>query len=428
MLWTETFPVPMDSGGLRVLADAVAIKLRQAYPDHGFRPGVPKLDVRDEDYIAFLKIKQRVDAGTAPTEPELEKLEEIVRNSPRFLEAWILAARLAHHLFLSRAEATDLDRAAELARRAKELSPGDPRPVRQELQIALAANDTEKAQEILARLEELLSGNPELLMLRARLADRQGRIHDAAELQAAAVEQVPSWQNFFWLADFEARRGHIAAARESIDKVLQQDSGNFSAKESLGQIELYYGDLTRAETIFQDTIGAAPRRSLNNLGTVLFLRGRFSEAAEVFRRALAIEPDYVITLINLAKAETELGRTREALTYYRRALARLDENERTVRLGPADGLRKALCLARLGRSREAVELAQAQLRKNPDDPNLLYQSALVYSVAGDRISALNNALAALDKGLQPRWFAGSDFRWLRESPEVRSRLASPQPS
>ncbi|HSJ76085.1 MAG TPA: hypothetical protein VK899_07895, partial [Gemmatimonadales bacterium] len=84
-----------------------------------------------------------------------------------------------------------------------------------------------------------------------------------------------------------------------------------------------------------------------------------------------------------------------------------------------------LCLARLGRLREAVELAQAQLRRNPEDPNLLRLSALVHSLAGERTSALNNALAALDRGLQPRFFSGSAFRWLRESPELRSRLAPP---
>ena len=88
---------------------------------------------------------------------------------------------------------------------------------------------------------------------------------------------------------------------------------------------------------------------------------------------------------------------------------------------------KAQCLARLARPREAVELAQSQLRQNPEDPQLLHQSALVHSLAGERASALNNALAALDKGLQPRWLAGSAFRWLRESPELRSRLAPPLP-
>lgn len=123
----------------------------------------------------------------------------------------------------------------------------------------------------------------------------------------------------------------------------------------------------------------------------------------------------MLTQVELANTEVELGHTRVAEALYRRALADLEKNEAVVRLNPADAMLKALCLARLGRAREAVELAQAQLRRSPE--------ALVHSVAGERASALSNALAALDRGLHPRWLTGSAFRWLRETPEIRSRLA-----
>jgi tetratricopeptide (TPR) repeat protein len=423
VLWTKTFPVPVDGGG--VLADAVELKIRDAYPDHHLRPGVPKLTVEDQDYAAFLEINQRIDTGAVSLEPELARLEAIVRTSPRFLEAQLLAARLALNLFKARRDIVFLERASELVQQAQEISPGDPRPLRQELEIALAANRIQEAEEILGRLERLLSGDPELLVLRARLADRQGHIDEAAELQTAAVEQAPSWRSFFWLADLEARRGHVAEARRWIEKILRQDPGNLWAKEQLGQIEILYGDLARAERIYAECIPANPRRALNNVGMARFLRGSFAEASVAYRRALAIEPDSIVTLIGLADANLELGRTAEAEPLYRRALALLDENERAVQLSPGDAMLKALCLARLGRSREAVELAQTQLRRNPEDPNLLRLSALVHSLAGERASALNDALAALDKGLQPRFFSGSAFRRLRESPEFRSRLAPP---
>lgn len=423
VLWTKTFPVPVDRGNLRVLADAVATNVRDAYAGHDLRPDVPRIDVRDQDYAAFLAINQRIDKGTMSIEPELEKIEAVVRSSPRFLEAQTLAARLALNLFESRRDAAFLKRASELVAQAKELSPRDPRPLRQELEIDFAANRTPEAEEILGRLERLLSGDPDLLVLRARLADRQGRINEAADLQAAAVKQAPSWKNVYWLADFEARRGRVAEARKWFDKILRQDPGNLWAKEGLAQVELLYGDLARAGQLYSECIPAIPRRALNNLGMIRFLRGSFEEAADAYRRALATEPTSVSPLIGLADVDLELGRAREAGPLYLRALTRLEDNERTFKLSPLDGMFKALCLARLDRSREAVELAQTQLRRNPENPNLLRLSALVHSLAGERASALNDALDALDRGLQPRFFAGSAFRWLRESPELRARLA-----
>ncbi len=428
VLWTETFPVPMDSGGLRVLADAVAINLRKAYPDRGLRPGVPALDVRDQDYVTYLEIMQRVDSGEVPPEPELERLEEIVRSSPHFLEGWLLAARLAHNLFVSRREIRFLDRASELVHQAKELAPEDPRPLKQEFQISIIANRLDDAQTILTRLERLLPGDPGLLLLRADLAEQQGRPDEAIALLTAAVERAPSWQNIQWLARAEARRGHIQKARSRIATILRQSPDNVWALDMLGHLELHYGDLARAEQIYKESARRDPQRSLTNLGVTLFFGGRYREAADAYRRALSLEPGNIVILLNLADSESELGRVHEAEALYRRALGRLEENEGAVGLTPTETMLKAQCLARLGRLREAVELAQDQLRRTPDDPALLLQSALVHSLAGERTSALNNAMAALEKGIQPRWFTGSAFRWLRETPELRSRFAATSPT
>jgi tetratricopeptide (TPR) repeat protein/predicted Ser/Thr protein kinase len=419
VLWTDSLQVPMNAE----LPEAVAICLqKKAYPDHDLRPGVPEHDVRDQDYTAFLEIKQRVDSGVVPPGPELARLEEIVRSSPRFLEAWLLAARLAHHLFLSRGEVADLDRATEMARQAKQLSPEDPRPLRLELNIELAANRFEKAEKILTELEGLTPGNPEILVLRARMADRQGRLDEAAGLWAAAVEQVPSWQNLLWLADIEVRRGRIAEARQGIGKILQQAPDNPYALEALGHIELLYGDLARAEEIYEGCITTSPQQCLNNLGQARVFSGRFEEAADAYRRSLSLAPEHVFTLVSLAEVEAELGRTHEAKALYQRALDRLEENEKATQLGPTAAMLKARCLAELDRPREAVELAQAQLRRNSEDPYLLQQSALIHSLAGEYTTAHNNAEAALDKGFPLRWFTGSAFRWFRESPEGRSRF------
>jgi serine/threonine-protein kinase len=420
VLWTETFPVPIGSGGLRLLSDAVAIKLQKGYSGHDLRPGVPSLDVRDADYAEFLKVQQRIQAGTTPLDPDLERLERIVRDNPRFLEAQLLTGQVAHALFVARRNPADLDRAAALARQARELAPNDPRPVRLDLQVALAAQRTGDAAAILDRIERLLPGDPELLPLRARLAEQQGRWEASLAALQAAAEQAPGWQNLYRLAYAEARYGRIEDARRHLDTILRQAPDNLWAREALAHLELVYGDLARAERIYLECASAVPRRAYTNLGVARSLHGRYREAADAYRRALAVEPDHVFTLISLADAFVELGAPGEAEALYRRALARLEGAETPA--GPAESMLKAQCLARLGRSREAVETAQAALRRNPDDADLLYQSAIVLSLAGDRSSALSNALAALDKGVQPRWFSGSTFAWLRETPEMRPYL------
>ncbi len=87
VLWAEVFEVPTAPGDLHLLADAVGVHLQRAYPDARRRAGTPDLEARDEDYAAFLEVRRRIDSGRSPMAPELVRLEEILRRSPRFLEA-----------------------------------------------------------------------------------------------------------------------------------------------------------------------------------------------------------------------------------------------------------------------------------------------------------------------------------------------------
>lgn len=422
VLWTETFRVPANPGSLRLLADAVSVHLRRAYPGHDPRPGTPSLDVRDEDYAAFLEIRQRIEQGGAPLAPELARLEEVIRQSPRFLEGRLLAARVAHSLYQTGHEPADLDRASRLVRQSLELAPGDPRPLLLEVRLALAAGRKEQAEELLDRVDRLLPGDPDVLPLKALLAEQKGRPSEALEALRAAAEQVPSWPNLYRLAGLEARLGHIEEARARIAEILRQAPDNLWAREQLAHLELLYGDLARAEQIYLASVRVAPERAWHNLGVARFLRGRYPEAAVAYRRALESDPGDVSSLLNLADTESELGHREEAEALYRQALDRLAESAPEGGLGPRESIQKAQCLARLGRTREAVEIAQDAVRQSPDEPQILLLSAFVHHLAGDRSSALNNAQAALEKGIQPRWFTGSAFRSLREDPELRPLL------
>jgi tetratricopeptide (TPR) repeat protein len=338
--------------------------------------------------------------------------------------ARILAARIAHALFAAQREPADLEKASALIEEAMSLSPQDPAPLREAFRIALTGNRTAKAEMYLERLEELTPKDPEILPLAAELAERRGRTEEAEELLVKAIEQAPTtWQYRDRLAVLLAGQGRIDEARLQIDTILKQDSNNVWAQERLGNLELSYGDPERAEQIYRGLLKHSPERILGNLATALELRGRSREAADFYRRALKARPGQVAAIINLAEVEKDLGHDSEAAELYDRALSRLQViEEGAAGLSISEALWKAQCLARLGRTREAITITRRKSDKITDEPYLLLRSALIYSLAGDRAAALDAAEAALDNGLPQRWFAGSTFRWLRESQELRSRF------
>ncbi|HEX9943035.1 MAG TPA: protein kinase [Thermoanaerobaculia bacterium] len=429
VLWSTSFKIPTDPAGLRLLPDVAGMHLRRAYPDHALRPGTLRVEVREQDYTSYLAAWHRIDAGKTSLENELPSIERIVRFSPRFLEAIILAAQCHLALFTSTRDPHHLERARALVRQARELAPEDPRPLKEEFKAALVAGRQNEAEEVLGRLERFLPGDPDLLVLRADLAESRGQREEALAARRAASELAPSWQNLYDLATLTAQSGQVSEARESFQRILRISPQNAWALAELGRMELLYGDPASAEKIFTGLARANPQRYyFTNLGIARLLLGRYESAVAAYREALKIDPDHLIVLMNLADAEQALGREGEALAIYQRVLQRLAEHEAEAAspLQPAESLFKAECLAHLGRAREAAEITQKTLRQSPNDTEILYTASRVYALIGDQASALVNAKAALDKGMKPRWFSLPAFRPLQGNPEFRALLNRPE--
>lgn len=423
VLWAESFNVPAGPRDLRLLADAVALHLRRAYPDRPLRAGTPQLDARDEDYAELLRIKRRVDRGEGPLAPELAKLETVVRGSPRFLEAHLQIVNVTQNLFRSTRDPRYLERGREAVQASQALAPGDPRPLVAGFKIALAGGQTREATRLLSQLAPLLSGDSEVQVLAGQLAEAEGDLEGAVNELQVVVRRSPSWFNLFRLADLELKAGRVAAARGHLEELIARNPHNIWGLDKLGNLELLVGDAARAERLYQDMIRLQPQRSYyTNLGLARSLLGRNEEAVAAYRKALELAPGHIAATLNLADAELALERNEEARSLYRQVLERLEANEAAANLSPIDRMVKAQCLAHLGRTREAVEVTQKTLQRNPEDPEVIYAASLVYALSGDRASALVNAQIALEKGVQPRWFTLAAFGPLRDDPELQALL------
>jgi tetratricopeptide (TPR) repeat protein len=426
LLWTQSFEVPLDRPYL--MAEAVQSYLQQGYPDHGRRE-ISGLEVRAEDYQEFLRVRGDLDRKERGLSIDalLDRAAAIQRRSPRFLEAYVLQADILRQRFGAGREPADLDRGFEVLAEARRLAPADPRPLASLFELALKGERLDTAEEALADLERLQPENPEVLVLRARLLERRGQREKALALMREAAGRQPSWAHLFRLADMEYRLGESDAARQHL-KTLLRSFPDFTAGWSLlAQIELLNGDPQRAVGIYQRLLASSPGiAEMSNLGTSHLLLGRYREAEAQFRQALTREPKNPFVTLNLADTLLLAGDRAEAEALYRRLLdlAAQDPAAASWQLISV----RAQALAHLGESRRAVEAVQQVLVLAQGNAQAAFEASLVYTLAGDRASALVNAERARAQGVAARWFTLPWFDPLRSAPEFQALLNSPSPA
>jgi serine/threonine-protein kinase len=398
------------------LAGGVRAHLRQLYPEHRLRADAPGGQVRPQDHAAYAELARRVDRGERLGRDELDRLNVLLRTSPDLLGAYGLAADLARL-------AGDLDRAHDYAERAHQRAPYDPAPLFTRFRVEMAAGRLEEARATLARLSEVAPGDARVQSSEADLVEARGELAQALRLRQEVARRRPNWPQILELANLEYRLGASDSARRRLQDLLQARPDSQYLKETQAALEARYGDLRLAAALYEELIAAAPsRRHWTNLGFVRFLLADYAPAEAADRRALALEPDHLLTRVNLAAALEAQGSRAEA----RRLFRALEKDLAAAPASSDSGTRLlyAQCLARLGERAEAARLAEEVLQKTPEDVQSLHQAAQVYALLGERLSALYYAERALKKGLRREWFTIPEFRALEEDSEFRVLLDS----
>ncbi len=337
-------------------------------------------------YLEALGLLQRWDLGRTVDEA-IERLTALEAEAP---DAPAVHAALARAL-LRNYEATHdrawADRAIAECSRAVSLDPTLPQ-VRAIRGAVLAR--TGHAADGVAEIEKGLAQEPHSLDMTLALAIAQqaaGRAADAERTFRRAITLAPgSWLPYNGIGKLFYEKGRFADAASMFQVVVQLTPDNVRGWNNLGGASQQMDALDRARDAYATSARLKPgdASTQSNLGTLEFFLRHYADSARAFERATGLAPRKSLYWANLGDAcrlaPGEAGRAPEA---YKRAAT---EARAEIGVDPKDAAARttlALALARLGDRSAAREEMTRALSITPDDPDNLYQAAIL-AVLEDR--------------------------------------------
>jgi tetratricopeptide (TPR) repeat protein len=171
------------------------------------------------------------------------------------------------------------------------------------------------------------------------------------------------------------------ASRPPIPAAQQAEVAKLAAEASGA---LRAGDFATAIQGFEKLTKLAPgvAEFHANLGMAYYSGGRFRDAIAPCRQALKLKPTLNAVRYFLGISLAEGGQCREALAYLEKDYPRLPDPQ----LKHVMGTNALRCAMATGQPDKAVDFARWLNRDFPDDPDVLYLSALLYSELSTRAS------------------------------------------
>lgn len=194
---------------------------------------------------------------------------------------------------------------------------------------------------------------------------------------------------------------NLTKAIESFREATSIEPGNASAWSSLGGLHLAAGDTTAAGHAFEQSIRIEPTAvGLTNLGALRYATGAYAEAADLFRRAVALEPGDFRLWGNLGEAMLEIpGGAKQAREPFLHAI---ELAERYVLIKPDDAQALALLAwyrAGIGDAAAARGMAVRAESLGTERGEVALRNAQTFATLGDVTAARERLVRAQEAGI-----------------------------
>ena len=266
--------------------------------------------------------------------------------------------------------------------------------------LRLATGEAADAEASYRRALAVAPQSPDVLIGLAESLAAGGKTAEAETTYQRAIAAQSSYAAaHLGYGYFLYSQGRVPDAVSQYERATLLTPDNPTAWSNLGGAYFLMGDFQKAAAASARSLALEPRRaSYANTGTMQYYLGRYSEAVEMYRKAIEYTPADHRLWGNLADALFYDSRPTQARQSYRRALELADGE---LAVNPKDAVNQALAAyyaSRLGEQDRARRSIAIALSEGERDVYAQYYVALAELGLGEKSAALAHAKRARELG------------------------------
>jgi tetratricopeptide (TPR) repeat protein len=277
------------------------------------------------------------------------------------------------------------------------------------------------AQELQAAVQ-LDARSSDTFVALAELYEKQGRKEEIEPNLQKAVDLAPEyWGAHASLGLHFASTGRLDKARQEFQQLIELAPDNPSAYEYLGGLYVQEDRYAEARVAYEKALQLAPSsRVYSNLGHVLKLEGNFDRAAQMFMRAIDLNPRNFYSWANLGSAYIWSTENKpKAPEAYRKAIALAEEERKSTPNDLQIVVRLAACYASIGDAKNSIPLLRQSIALDGEAADTAFRVGEAYELLQHRDEALRWIGLALKRGYSSEKMKRSpELALLRKDPRL----------
>lgn len=394
----QRWPLIVDMQLLNISAE-LQQRTIHLFPHHQFN--LLNSLLNENEYREFLDYRHSV-------------LNQISNNDQIWQELWKLQTRYQYYLpyyelmsYLGRALYDDsnnsyyLEKLNNLLKKGTRHLGSNVDLLINQFEVALYQQKFTKADLLLLKIKEHSQDKATLLTLEGTLENFRGNYQKANYFYQQALSLRSSTKLLYRIANNNYHRGNYTASIASLNTLLRLNPVDQNAKTLIALVYLLDGQINKSISLYKQLIINSPNSSFyNNLGLAYELLGKFAHAEQFFTKALQLDSNNNLWRLNLADSLLLQKKYISAKKQYMQIIVTSHNKESDLNAQ----LNIALAEIQLGHTTNALQAIHRSIRLAGDNAEVLFNAAIIYSLAEQWPVALSYIEQSLQLDISPIWF------------------------